>query len=105
MNIAAKYSETDSVKGDNANKAFIHDDETGETKEITHVQVKEIVKQIILNPPADEIYFVDGTEYSRESVKKLDPQKIKTLNHYTKEDAVKRYGEKARNGVFVFKTN
>ncbi len=104
LNIAAKYSETDSLKGDNLNKAFIHDDETGETKEISHEQVRDIVKQVIQDPPSDEIYYVDGAESSTESVKKLDPQKIKTLNHYTKEDAVKRYGEKARNGVFVFTT-
>ena len=104
LNIAAKYSKIDSLKGDNSNKAFIRDDETGETKEISHAEVRDIVQQIIQNPPSDEIYFVDGTEYLRESVKKLDPQKIKTLNHYTKEDAIKRYGEKARNGVFVFTT-
>ena len=104
LNIAAKYSETDSLKGDNLNKAFIHDDETGETKEISHEQVSDIVKQVIQDPPSNEIYYVDGTECSTESVKKLDPKKIKTLNHYTKEDAVKRYGEKARNGVFVFTT-
>ena len=104
LNIAAKYSETDSAKGDNLNRAFIHDDETGETREISHEQVREFVKQVIQDPPSDEIYYVDGRECSVESVKKLDPQKIKTLNHYTREDAVKKYGEKARNGVFVFTT-
>ncbi len=104
LNLAAKYSETDSLKSDSANKAFIHDDETGETKEISHAQVREFVKQIIQDPPSDEIFIVDGAEWSRESVKKLDLQKIKTLNHYTKEDAVIKYGEKARNGVFVFTT-
>ncbi len=70
LNIAAKYSETDSLKGDNSSKAFIHDDETGETKEIGHAQVREIVKQIIQGPPSDEIYFVDGTEWPSESSQK-----------------------------------
>lgn len=63
-----------------------------------------MVVQIIQNPPAEMIYFVDGSERSGESIKKLDPKKIKTIDIFNHGEATKRYGEKAKNGVVVFTT-
>jgi hypothetical protein len=99
LNLVAGYSKNDSSKTN-----IVYDEESGERREVSVADTREIVKQIIQNPPAEDIYFVDGTEYSVQSIKKLNPNTIKTINRYTGDEAVKRYGEKARNGVFVFTT-
>lgn len=66
--------------------------------------MQQYVRQIIQSPPADFIYYVDGSETSSENIKMLDPIIIKTMNIFHHEEAVKKYGEKARNGVVVFTT-
>jgi len=108
LNVTAKYSNSeidhDSFKNNNENKAFIYDNESGERRNVSPEEVSNMVAQIIQNPPADMIYFVDGSERSGESIRKLDPKKIKTINIFNHGEATKRYGEKAKNGVVVFTT-
>lgn len=97
--MTAGYSNKDTHKPN-----VLYDEETGETREISAEQTREIVKQIIQDPPAGDIYFVDGREYPREEIKKLDPEKIKTINSYPGKEAVKRFGNKAKKGAIVFTT-
>jgi hypothetical protein len=99
LNLVASYSKNDSIKTN-----IVYDEESGKRREVSIDETRDIVKEIIQNPPAEDIYFVDGTEYTAENIKKLDPETIKTINRYTGNEAVKRYGEKARKGVFVFTT-
>ena len=75
LNITAGYSKNDSSKAN-----IVYDEESGERREVSAAETREIVNQIIQNPPAEDIYFVDGSEYSPASIKNLDPQKIKTIN-------------------------
>ena len=86
------------------NKAVIYNEETQQQREASEDEVRKIVEQVIQNPPANFIYFIDDKESSPESVKKLNPAEIKTINFLKNEDAVKRYGEKARSGVIVLTT-
>jgi hypothetical protein len=99
LNITAGYS-----KKDSARRANVLYDESGERREVSFAETREIVKQIIQNPPMEKIYFVDGAGYSPESIKKLDPQKIKTINLYDKQEAMKRYGKSGTEGAVVFTT-
>ena len=99
LNVIAGYSANDFHKAN-----ILYDDETGERREISAEETREIVKQIIQNPPPNDIYFVDGREYSPQDIKKLDPEKIKTINSYAGQEAVKRFGDKAKHGAIVFTT-
>jgi hypothetical protein len=54
--------------------------------------------------PVAQLRTRRGAERSAESIKKLDPKKIKTINIFNHEEATKRYGGKAKNGVVVFTT-
>lgn len=99
LNLTAGYSKKDSSKAN-----ILYDEESGETKEVSFAETNEIVKQIIQNPPTEDAYFVDGKEYSPEEVRKLDPEKIKTINVYNRDAALKRFGDKAKNGAIVFTT-
>jgi hypothetical protein len=99
LNIAAGYSKNDSTK-----VGVLYDEESGEKREVSLVETGEIVKQIIQDPPIEKVYFVDGSEYPVAGIKKLDPQKIRTINIYNGDEAVKRYGSKAQKGVIVFTT-
>jgi hypothetical protein len=99
LTLVAGYSKNDSHKPN-----ILYDEESGERKEISAEETREIVKEIIKNPPTEDIYFVDGQEYPREDIKKLDPEKIKTINSYPGGEAVKRFGDKAKKGAIVFTT-
>ncbi|HVM89882.1 MAG TPA: M56 family metallopeptidase [Puia sp.] len=100
VNLVTTYA-----KNDSANEAVIYDGETGERREVSQKETKEIVKQIIQNPPAGIIYYIDNKEFSSEEVKKLAPEKIKTINVFGKEEAVKKFGARAKFGAIVFTTN
>ncbi len=51
------------------------------------------------NTPKDPVYFVDGKEITKEEMKLISPNSIKSINVLTGENAVGVYGEKAKNGV------
>jgi beta-lactamase regulating signal transducer with metallopeptidase domain len=99
LNMVAGYSKNDSNK-----KNTVHDEESGERRDVSLAETKEIVKQIIQNPPREDVYFVDGKEYSPGEIRKLDPDKIRTINVYNRNEALKRFGDKAKNGAIVFTT-
>lgn len=108
LNVRAKYvnsgSNNDNADTASGKTAIIYDGESREKREVTPVEVRQIVEQIIQNPPPDITYFVNGTESSAENIKKLDPAKIKTINVYNRRDAIEKYGEKIKNGVIVLTT-
>ena len=99
LKLVAGYSKKHSNKAN-----VVYDEESGERREVSTDDTREIVKQIIQNPPAEDVYFVDGKEYSPEDVRKLDPEKIVTINVYNRNEALKRFGDKAKNGAIVFTT-
>ena len=63
----------------------------------------QLVVQIVRNPP-DVLFYVNGVVTPRENVKKLDPDKIATINIFRGKDAISRHGEKAKNGVIELTT-
>lgn len=108
IGLAVKYTtaekNNDPVLTGKENKAVIYNEETQQQREASEDEVRKIVEQVIQNPPANFIYFINDKESSPENVKKLNPAEIKTINFLKNEDAVKRYGEKARSGVIVLTT-
>ena len=104
LNLSAKYSNKDSLKEKNEKKAIIYDGESGGKREISAAEVRDFVSQTIKNPPADNIFFLNGKEVSKEEIYKLDPLKVKTANVFHGKEAIVKYGDKARNGVILFTT-
>lgn len=64
-------------------------------------KVHQLVVQIIKDPP-DVSFYVNGKASRREEIRKLDPDKITSMNIFKGDDAIKRHGQKAKNGVIEF---
>ena len=54
--------------------------------------------------PADVLYVVDGQEMASKDFENISPERIASITVYRGEEAVSRYGDKARNGVLVVAT-
>ncbi|GEM_PF-7115685 len=52
----------------------------------------------------DPIYFLDGKITSSSSIKKIDTNNIESISVLKGDSAIKKYGEKAKNGVIEIKT-
>ena len=69
-------------------------------KTITYVQKHEEKSEI----PKDVLYIIDGKEMESGSIKDVDPTSIKMVSVLKGENAVKKYGEKGKNGVVEITT-
>ena len=49
----------------------------------------------------DPLYIIGETEISAEELKLIDKEKIKSVSVWKNEEAIKKYGEKGKNGVIV----
>jgi hypothetical protein len=49
--------------------------------------------------PDNVLYIVDGKEINKVALKKITPDKIASLNVLKDDNAIKKYGEKGKNGV------
>jgi len=54
--------------------------------------------------PKDVLYIIDGKEMESGSMKDIDPTTIKSINVLKGENAIKKYGERAKNGVIEIAT-
>jgi outer membrane receptor for ferrienterochelin and colicin len=50
------------------------------------------------------LIIVDGKEVSAEKMRRIDPKTIDRIEVLKDEDAIKRYGEKAKEGVILITT-
>lgn len=64
-------------------------------KTITYVQKSTEKTEL----PKDVLYIIDGKEMVSGSMNDVDPNTIKSINVLKGENAVKKYGEKGKNGV------
>ena len=95
---------------DNSASVFLKDPKTltvtvngsegDKTKTYTIVQ-KQTEKTEL---PKDVLYIIDGKEMPSGSMKDVDPTTIKSINVLKGDGAVKKYGEKGRNGVIEITT-
>jgi hypothetical protein len=69
-------------------------------KTITYVQKHEEKSEL----PKDVLYIIDGKEMESGSIKDVDPTSIKMVSVLKGENAVKKYGEKGKNGVVEITT-
>jgi len=95
---------------DNAASAFLKDPKTltitvneadGDKKKTYTIIQKQTVKTELSN---DVLYIIDGKELHSGSMKDIDPTKIKAINVLKGDVAVKKYGERAKNGVVEITT-
>lgn len=54
-----------------------------------------------LRPLNQRLILLDGKEISEEEMKKLDPNKIESMNVWKGDQAVLRYGDKGKNGAVI----
>ena len=69
-------------------------------KTITYVQKSTEKTEL----PKDVLYIIDGKEMVSGSMNDVDPNTIKSINVLKGENAVKKYGEKGKNGVIEITT-
>lgn len=72
------------------------------------VKSKENVKKIIKcgcrhHTQPSPLYIVDGKEFTTEELNKIIPERIDGIEILKGEEAVKKYGEKAKGGVIIVK--
>lgn len=72
------------------------------------VKSKENVKKIIKcgchhHTQSSRLYIVDGKEFTTEELNKIIPERIDGIEILKGEEAVKKYGEKAKGGVIIVK--
>jgi len=91
------------LKGESAAKVYGFEGKNGvvlitkKKKEIINTGDEKIIES---NP----IYFIDGKEISKEQMKTVTGESIKTINVLKGEEAVAKYGEKGKNGVIEMVT-
>ncbi|GAA4016395.1 hypothetical protein GCM10022408_32310 [Hymenobacter fastidiosus] len=56
-----------------------------------------------LDKLAGKLVFMDGQEITTEQLQQIPPDQIEVMNVYKGEEAVKKFGEKARNGAIELK--
>jgi outer membrane receptor for ferrienterochelin and colicin len=59
---------------------------------------------IVTNGDKDPFVVIDGKNSSMDALKKLDPDKIESISILKGDDATKKYGDKAKDGVVVIGT-
>ena len=69
-------------------------------KTITYVQKSTEKTEL----PKDVLYIIDGKEMASGSMNDVDPNTIKSINVLKGENALKKYGEKGKNGVIEITT-
>ena len=58
-----------------------------------------ICDQVIRGVPENILYVVDGIVQEKLDPTTIDPRKIESMSVYKGEAAIKKYGEKGKNGV------
>jgi hypothetical protein len=95
---------------DNAASVFLKDPKTltvtvneadGDKKKTYTIIQKQTAKTELTN---DLLYIIDGKEMQSGSMKDIDPTTIKAIHVLKGDAAVKKYGEKAKNGVVEITT-
>jgi len=84
----------------NVSNIFVLGDTSAGKKTYTFVQKSTEKTEL----PKDVLYIIDGKEKESGSMKDVDPTTIKSINVLKGENAVKKYGEKAKNGVIEITT-
>jgi N-acetylmuramoyl-L-alanine amidase len=101
--IPRKIKSVDITKDDHL--IIIYSDDKAE--KITRAEAKE---RGIVSPPVKNtisfrgvsdsvLYFIDGTEFSKTGLEKINPEVIESINVIKDKQAVDKYGERAKNGV------
>jgi beta-lactamase regulating signal transducer with metallopeptidase domain len=103
---AAKYDSSKNRKYLDEKKANPFSEYGQQSHSFSKSEVKEIVDEIIRNPPADRIYYVNGVKTSPDKIKKLKYDKITDVQLLPPEDALKRkiFPEIGEKGIVSFLT-
>jgi hypothetical protein len=87
------------IENDSKTLTFASTDKEGKK---TYTFVQKTTEKTEL--PKDVLYIIDGKEMQSGSIKDVDPGSIKMVSVLKGEAAVKKYGEKAKNGVVEITT-
>jgi hypothetical protein len=93
-------AKTDTTKKKNVGHIVLED---GTVQEVDADYTREFAIHVLQNPE-NKLFIIDGVETTKEKLKQFDPKKIVTINSYSGDEAVAKYGEKARDGAIVITT-
>jgi hypothetical protein len=77
---------------------------TGYGKKANVKAIKVNGMSIVTNGDKDPFVVIDGKNSTMDALKKLDPDKIESISILKGDDATKKYGDKAKDGVVVIGT-
>jgi len=86
---------------------YDNDDDNEEEEEVEVKIIKSQDSKIVFNNSDSKekpLIIVDGKEISYKKFKKIDTNKIESVNVLKGDNAIEKYGKKAKNGVIVVKT-
>ncbi len=91
------------LKGKSATKLYGEKGKNGVV--IINKKSKEIVSTVSeKNSKPDPVYFVDGKEISKEELKNMPVESIASISVHKGDEAIKKYGEKGKDGVIEITT-
>ncbi|MEM8897163.1 MAG: M56 family metallopeptidase [Bacteroidota bacterium] len=90
-------------------KVLLSQDVTGNSHSFAAKQGVKFssVEEMLVEPLGagkEPLFIVDGSTVPKETLDKMDPDKIATIDVYKDEKAIEKYGDKAKNGVVVVRT-
>ncbi|UOE51952.1 hypothetical protein MTO98_12765 [Mucilaginibacter sp. SMC90] len=77
---------------------------TGYGKKANVKAIKVNGMSIVTNGDKDPFVVIDGKNSTIDALKKLDPDKIESISILKGDDATKKYGDKAKDGVLIIGT-
>ena len=89
------------LKDENASKKY---GDKGKNGVVIITTKNENASKITVKISGEALYKVDGKEVSRKDVDKLNPDDIASVNVLKGDAAIKKYGEKAKDGVVEITT-
>jgi len=94
---------SDSVKFVDLLKGTAYTDQYGDSAKNGIVAIVSVKKWENIKPGENTIYFVDGIETSSEKFKAISPNSIENFSTLKGEQAIQKYGDRAKSGVVEVK--
>jgi hypothetical protein len=73
-----------------------------QSRAITDTELREMIQNILSNPPADRKFFINGKQVQAEKIKKLKFDMISDIQLLAPEDAMKHFGVSGQKGAISF---
>ena len=102
-NVSIDEGTAEIIVKENGKNVWISDD--GDDKDVIVIENKDSDNNIYVSGfDGDPLYIIDGKEVNKETFSAIDADTIDTMTVLKDESAMKKYGDKGKNGVIIIKT-